>query len=80
MRSSLPVSIPGLGVIYVYHEDELRLVDKVKKFIERGEIDSCIDLLTALEMLRKKRNVHAANVLDDRLAVVIANGKCPDLK
>lgn len=74
------VSISGYGVVTVYGDNEYQLIKVVKNFFERGEVSSCTELLSALEILRKRRSIHIAGVLDEKLAKVIGSGACPDLK
>lgn len=77
MRVSVYIS--GYGVVTVYSKEEYELVLAAREFLEEGVVESCMELLAALEVVRKRRAMHVAELLDEKLAKVIASGKCPDL-
>lgn len=70
------INISGYGVVTAYNREEHHLLEVVRDFLERGELRSCTELLAALELLRKRRSIYIAMVLDDRLARVIEGGAC----
>lgn len=80
MHRAMLVPVGELGVVTIYDESELELLLTAKKFLETGVHDSCLDLLSSLELLRKRRAVRISQILDERLAQVIGSGECADLE
>ena len=65
--------------IYVYSEAEKRALTELAIFLSRSVVASCGRLLAALEILRSRGQVALARRVDELLARVIRDGRCPDL-
>lgn len=74
------VVIKNYGIVTAYSDEELNVLMAVKRFLEDGEIESCRDLLSALELLQKRRNINLYSKLDDELYRVLSNNECPDIE